>query len=78
MLDEVERAGGRALLAMDPEFPEILRHIPDPPPVLFVRGDLALLERPAAAIVGSRDHYGYGERRVAGSRGKPPRPGSSS
>ena len=68
VLDEVERAGGRALLAMDPEFPEILRHIPDPPPVLFVRGDLALLERPAAAIVGSRDHTAYGEeacRRVA-------------
>jgi len=68
VLDEVERAGGRALLATDPEFPTILRHIPEPPPVLFVQGDLGLLERPSAAVVGSRDHTAYGEetcRRVA-------------
>ncbi|MGH7527047.1 MAG: DNA-processing protein DprA [Gemmatimonadales bacterium] len=60
LLGEVEDAGGRALLFGDPEFPDLLRHIPDPPPVLFARGDLALLERPAVAIVGSRDHSPYG------------------
>lgn len=60
VLEQVERAGGRALLAADAEFPDRLRQIPDAPPVLFVQGDGALLERPAVAIVGSRSHSGYG------------------
>jgi DNA processing protein len=59
-LEEAERLGGRALIPDDPEYPALLRHIPDPPPVLFALGDLTLLERPGVAIVGSRDHSGYG------------------
>jgi len=59
-LEETERLGGRALLADDPDYPALLREIPDSPPVLFALGDLALLERPAVAIVGSRDHSTYG------------------
>jgi DNA processing protein len=68
VLDEVEHAGARALLAMDPEFPAILKPIPDSPPLLFAQGDLTLLQQPAAAIVGSRNHSDYGEevcRRMA-------------
>lgn len=37
-----------------PEYPELLRHIPKPPPMLFVRGDLSCLSLPQIAIVGSR------------------------
>jgi DNA processing protein len=59
-LEETERLGARALLAIDPEYPALLREIPEPPPVLFALGSLALLERPAVAIVGSRDHSPYG------------------
>jgi DNA processing protein len=59
-LEEIERLGARALLAHDPGYPAVLREIPDAPPVLFALGDLALLERPAVAIVGSRDHSDYG------------------
>lgn len=55
-----ERAGARVLIPGDVEFPPALRTIPDPPPVLFAQGNLALLERPAVAIVGSRDHSAYG------------------
>jgi DNA processing protein len=42
--------------------PPLLRAIHDPPAGLFVRGqaDLALLERPAIAIVGARACSGYG------------------
>jgi DNA processing protein len=52
--------GGCVLTPADPEFPATLRQIPEPPPVLFARGQLALLARPAIAIVGSRDHSPYG------------------
>ena len=52
--------GGRVLLSDDPEYPPSLRVIPDPPPVLFAQGGLSLLDPPAVAIVGSRDHTAYG------------------
>jgi len=66
----VEALGGVCLLPNDPEFPEALTTIPQPPLVLFALGDLRLLRTPAVAIVGSRDHSDYGERitrRVAGA-----------
>jgi DNA processing protein len=52
--------GARVLLAGDPEFPEVLTEIPEPPVVLYFWGDLALLRRPIVAMVGSRDHTEYG------------------
>ena len=49
----------------DPEYPALLLEIPDPPPVLFYRGDLGLLERrPAMAVVGSRTPTLYGNEMV--------------
>lgn len=38
----------------DAAYPPLLRQIPAPPPVLFVRGDPAALVRPQLAVVGSR------------------------
>ena len=43
-----------------PEYPERLREIYDPPPVLWVRGDVGLLSRPAIAVVGTRHPTPYG------------------
>jgi DNA processing protein len=43
-----------------PEYPERLKEIYDPPPVLWVRGPAALLARPALAIVGTRHPTPYG------------------
>ncbi|HJR49758.1 MAG TPA: DNA-processing protein DprA, partial [Gemmatimonadales bacterium] len=59
-MERTERLGGRVLILEDLEYPALLRDIPEPPPVLFALGDLSLLERPAVAIVGSRDHTPYG------------------
>ena len=59
-MERAERLGGRVLIFDDLEYPALLRDIPEPPPVLFALGDLSLLERPAVAIVGSRDHTPYG------------------
>lgn len=65
VLDQVKNLGGRCLLPGDPDFPQPLGNIPDPPPLLFALGSLAHLRRPAVAIVGSRDHSAYG-REVCG------------
>ena len=43
-----------------PEYPERLKEIYDPPPVLWVRGDVGLLSRPSIAIVGTRHPSPYG------------------
>jgi len=43
-----------------PEYPERLKEIYDPPPVLWVRGDVRLLSRPAIAVVGTRHPSPYG------------------
>jgi DNA processing protein len=60
ILAELDRLGARVLLPDDPAFPPLLTEVPDPPALLFAWGDPALLSRPAAGIVGSRDHSPYG------------------
>ena len=60
VLDQLDRLGAAVLLPDDPTFPPLLSEIPDPPALLFVWGDPALLARPAAGMVGSRDHSPYG------------------
>ena len=43
------------LLTLDhPDYPALLRSIPDPPPLLYVRGALDVLHLPQIALVGSR------------------------
>ena len=48
-------AGVEYLTLGEPEYPSRLRMIDDAPPVLAVRGNLQVLERPPIAIVGSRN-----------------------
>lgn len=50
------RASGHCVLTcLDDAYPELLKAIPDPPPVLWVQGDPSLLLEPAVAVVGSRN-----------------------
>jgi len=42
------------------EYPERLKEIYDPPPVLWVRGPVSLLSRPSIAVVGTRHPSPYG------------------
>jgi predicted Rossmann fold nucleotide-binding protein DprA/Smf involved in DNA uptake len=60
--ERLAAAGIRWLLRSDPDFPAALRSIFDPPPCLFLRGagEVGLLDRPAAAIVGARACSSYG------------------
>lgn len=53
-------SGVRILLRDDPMYPEVLRSDVEPPAVLFVLGDLACLDRPRVAIVGTRRCTGVG------------------
>jgi DNA processing protein len=54
LLDGARAAGIEAVRWDDERYPPLLRTIAAPPPVLWVRGNAAVLARPAVAIVGSR------------------------
>jgi len=43
------------LVPEDPAYPPLLAEIADPPPVLFVKGRVSLIQGPAVAVVGSRN-----------------------
>jgi DNA processing protein len=58
--EDAARLGAQVIVPGDPDYPSLLDHIPDPPPVLFGLGNHSVLLRSAAAIVGSRDHSSYG------------------
>ena len=69
--DQLERSRrmGLSILHKGGEgYPELLGVAPDPPPVIYVKGDPALLEPPAVAVVGARNASRYG-REVALSLG---------
>lgn len=50
----LERPGQHLLMWDGPDYPALLAEIDDAPPLLFVAGEPALLDRPQLAIVGSR------------------------
>ena len=51
----VRAAGARYLFHDSPEYPALLGELDSAPPILTVRGDLALAARPSVAIVGARN-----------------------
>jgi DNA processing protein len=53
-------AGAQLVTFSSPDYPERLKEIYDPPPVLWVRGDARLLSRSAMAVVGTRHPSPYG------------------
>lgn len=55
------REAGAAVVALgDPRYPEMLRHIYDPPVVLFARGNVDLLNQVCFAVIGTRRPTPYG------------------
>jgi DNA processing protein len=49
----------------DADYPQLLLQITDPPPLLYVKGRLDLLNRPSLAIVGSRNSSTQGSENAA-------------
>jgi DNA processing protein len=56
------RVGARMLCLGDPDYPAWLARIGDAPPILWAMGKLDLLDRPAIAIVGTRNASALGAR----------------
>ena len=60
-LRAVERAGAHIVLFEDPSYPAALRSLPDPPPLLYVKGSLLEADSRALAVVGTRTATEYGK-----------------
>jgi len=61
-LEAGRRAGAVPLFLDHPAFPDLLRDQDDAPPLLWARGELSLLARPAVGLVGARNASSLGLR----------------
>ena len=59
---EVRKLGCRLLNWDEPEYPQRLLEIYDPPPLLYVRGDASVLNRHSISMVGTRRPTPYGNQ----------------
>lgn len=57
-----EALGARLMVYGEADYPAALLDLPDAPPVLWALGDVALLNRPAVALVGARNASSLGVR----------------
>ncbi len=48
----------------DKSYPQLLKEIPDPPAILYYRGEILLVDELSIGVVGSRKYTDYGERAV--------------
>jgi DNA processing protein len=64
-LERVAKAQIRLLVKDTPEYPASIASIPDPPLLLYVRGELTPADACAVALVGSRQCTDYGRRAAA-------------
>lgn len=60
------RAGARLIRHDSPDYPALLREIPDAPPILWVRGNLGALRRPMIGVIGARNASSLGLRMARG------------
>ena len=61
-LCEITKLAARLVRLTDPDYPSNLRHIADPPPFLYVRGDGPIAEPKCVAVVGARAASDAGRR----------------
>jgi DNA processing protein len=61
-----EVLGARLICACEPDFPPVLAALDPPPPLLWTRGDVGLLNRKTVAIVGARVASAAGQRFARG------------
>jgi len=58
----MKQSGGRLITLEDPHYPDILKHIYDPPPIITYSGEWDPKDNNALAIVGTRHPDNYGKR----------------
>ena len=70
LLEKSTPSGAGLVAITEPDYPEKLKNISDPPPFLFFKGNLDVFDKPSLAIVGSRRPTDYGRRITSGLAGQ--------
>ena len=65
-----DRIGARLVVLGDTDYPALLAALDPPPPILWTRGEVALLNRPCVAVVGARIASAGGQRIARGLAGQ--------
>ena len=71
-IERTHALGARFVASCEDDYPALLRHIADPPPMICIKGDIGVTARPVVAIVGSRNASAVGRklaRKLAGDLG---------
>ncbi len=63
-IELLDQHGVHVIGINEPEYPALLRHIPDPPPLLFVRGSLKKEDGLGLGVVGARRCTSYGREQA--------------
>jgi len=61
-MNYAEEMGLQLICAIEPDYPQYLRALDPPPPVIAVWGRIDILHRPCVAIIGSRNASAIGQR----------------
>ncbi len=62
-VDRVHKAGARIVIWDDPDYPPLLKNLPDAPPVLYLKGQMNTADREwTVAVVGTRRATAYGRQ----------------
>lgn len=61
-LESGQAIGAELVASGEPGYPPLLKHIYDPPPLLWFKGRKEAVEKPTVAIVGSRNASGFGRK----------------
>jgi DNA processing protein len=56
------KSGNRIMTCHDPDYPALLQEISDPPPLLYIHGNIDVLQEPQLAMVGSRNPTAAGRQ----------------
>jgi DNA processing protein len=56
------KPGNRIMTCRDPGYPALLQEISDPPPLLYIHGNVEVLQEPQLAMVGSRNPTAAGRQ----------------
>lgn len=59
--ERVERSGATMLTLADDHYPRLLREIPSPPPVIYIKGEIQPEDETAIGVVGTRRATRYGQ-----------------
>jgi len=62
IIKQTEENGSEIITLVDPEYPELLKQIYDPPILFWIKGDVHVLNEPGVAVVGTRNTSPYGRK----------------